>query len=326
MKKHILSAALLLSLFACKKDKEPAAPVGGSTNNLLYVIEDNKFNFSYFNTALTVTNLGKSLTAAGPYTVLIPDNSAFQRAGYNSIDMVSQESGIVLKNMVQYHTLNGQWQLDKLPYRFNQQITTVAGTQLFVTHWVKNNDTIITINGTRVTAQNMPASNGLIQVINAVMQPLTQDKISDAVAADPSLTFFNAALQQADMKTLLRGDGPFTIFAPNNDAFKNAGFPSTDSIRNTDPAVLKNLLQFHILNNRRFIYDYVLSTGDNNITSQTMLNNSTTTVNLLSNGVDYTGITIQGAGNTTPCQVLKSNVLANNGVLHVIDKLLMENF
>ncbi|RAJ73705.1 putative surface protein with fasciclin (FAS1) repeats [Chitinophaga dinghuensis] len=325
MKKHILSATLLLSLFACKKDKEEAAPASDS-NNLLYVIEDNKFNFSYFNTALTVTNFGNTLTTQGPLTVLIPDNSAFQRAGYNSIDMVSQESGIVLQNMVQYHTLNGRWQLDKLPFRFNQQITTVAGTQLFVTHWVKDKDTIITINGTRVTAQNMPASNGLIQVINAVMQPLTQDKISDAVAADPSLTFFNAALQQADMKTLLRGDGPFTIFAPNNTAFKNAGFPSTDSIRNTDPAVLKSILQFHILNNRRFVYDYVLSTGQSNTSSQTMLNNSTTTVNLLYNGVDYTGITIQGAGNTSPCQLLKSNVLANNGVLHVIDKLLMENF
>ncbi len=325
MKKHILSATLLLSLFACKKDKEDAVP-GTDSNNLLYVIEDNKFNFSYFNTALTVTNFGSTLTAQGPLTVLIPDNNAFQRAGYNSIDMVSQESGLVLRNMVQYHTLNGRWQLDKLPFRFNQQITTVAGTQLFVTHWVKGKDTIITINGTRVTAQNMPASNGLIQVINAVMQPLTQDKISDAVAADPSLTFFNAALQQADMKTLLRGDGPFTIFAPNNDAFKNAGFPSTDSIRNTDPAVLKSILQFHILNNRRFVYDYVLSTGANNTSSQTMLNNSTTKVNLLYNGVDYTGITIQGAGNSSPCQLLKSNVLANNGVLHVIDKLLMENF
>ncbi|NIG57129.1 fasciclin domain-containing protein [Chitinophaga sp. Cy-1792] len=325
MKKNILSALLVLLLFSCKKDKEDVAPAG-SNNNLLYVLEDNRFNFSYYNTALTQTNFGTTLKTGGPYTLLVPDNSAFQKAGYNSEDMVARESGSVLQKMVKYHTLNGLWQLDKLPYRFNQQITTVQGTQLFVTHWVKGTDTIITINGTKVTARNMPASNGMIQVINAVMQPLVQDKISDAVAADPSLSFFNTALQRAGLKDFLRGDGPFTIFAPNNAAFKNAGFLTTDSIMQTDPAVLRNMIQFHMLNNRRFVYDYVLSTGSSNVTQQTMLNNSTTTVNLISNGVDYSGITIQGSGNTTPCQLLKSNVLANNGVLHVIDRLLMENF
>jgi uncharacterized surface protein with fasciclin (FAS1) repeats len=325
MKRNIFLALLLLA-GACKKDDNTAPANNDQNNRLLYVIEDNLFNFSYFNTALTVTNMNTTLLGEGPYTVLVPDNSAFNNAGYNSETSVATASGITLNNMVRYHVLDGRWELNKLPFRFNQSIITKSGAQLFVTHWVKNQDTVLTINGTRVTAQNMPASNGLIQVINTVMPPLLQNMLGEAVAADPSLTYLNVALQQAGMKDLLAGEGPYTIFAPNNNAFIAAGFPTLDSISRTDPAVLKAMLQFHIVANRRFVYDYVLSTDNTNVSQQTMLNNSTTTVKLISSGVDYSGITIQGAGNTQPCNLVKSNVLTNNGVLHVIDKVLKENF
>ncbi|NLR58303.1 fasciclin domain-containing protein [Chitinophaga polysaccharea] len=324
MKQHILIFASALLLFSCKKDDNKPAD-SQDNNKLLYVIEDNKFNFSFFNTALTATNFNTLLLDKGPYTVLIPDNNAFQKSGYNTEQDVAKESGAVLVNMVQYHILKGLWQLNKLPFRFNQPVSTSSGAQLFVTHWVHNQDTVITINGTPVTAQNLPASNGLVQVISAVLNPLNQDKLSAAVAAEPSLTYFNAALQRAGMKDLLKGDGPLTVFAPNNNAFIAAGFPTTDSIIQTSPDVLRNLLQFHMLGSRRFVYDYVLTTDDSNQSLQNMLNNSTTTVNIQNNGSDYT-ITVQGAGNRQPAQLLKSNVLTNNGVLHIIDQVLMENF
>lgn len=327
MKKNILFALLPLLLFSCKKDNATnPSGTGNQNNNLLYVIEDNQFNFSFFNRALTVTNFTATLLEEGPYTVLIPDNLAFQGSGYATEQNVAEEKSGVLDNLVKYHTLKGIWQLDKLPFRFNQQITAMSGTQLFVTHWIRNQDTILTINGTRVTAQNMPAANGLIQVINAVLKPLVQDKLSDAIAAEPTLTYFNVALQRAGMKDLLRGEGPYTIFAPSNDAFIAAGYPTTDSIAHTSPATLSAMLQFHILANRRFVYDYVLSTDNSNVSQQTMLNKSTTKVALISSGVDYSGITIQGSGNTKPCNLLKSNVLANNGVLHIIDNVLLENY
>ncbi|MBC9913022.1 fasciclin domain-containing protein [Chitinophaga varians] len=324
MKKYILFGLMTATFFSCKKDDDLSAP-DKDNNNILYVIEDNKFNFSFFNTALTVTNYGATFREKGPYTVLIPDDNAFQKSGYNSTGDVAKEKGAVLMNMVKYHTLPGQWQLDKLPFRFNQPVTTASGAPLFVTHWVHGTDTVIVVNGTRVTALNMPAGNGLIQVINTVLNPLVQDKLSDAVAAEPTLTYFNAALQRAGLKDLLKGDGPLTIFAPNNSAFIAAGFPTTDSIVQTDPALLRNLLQFHMLATRRFVYDYVLTTDNSNQTQQNMLNNSTTTVNLQNNGNDYS-ITVQGAGNRQPAQMVKSNVLTNNGVLHIIDQVLTENF
>ncbi|NML38138.1 fasciclin domain-containing protein [Chitinophaga sp. G-6-1-13] len=325
MKKYILFGLMTTALFSCKKDDDNLSRPDKDNNNILYVIEDNKFNFSYFNTALTVTNYGLTFREKGPYTVLIPDDNAFQKSGYNTAADVAKEKGGVLMNLVKYHTLPGQWQLDKLPFRFNQPVTTAMGAQLYVTHWVHGTDTVIVVNGTRVTALNMPAGNGLIQVINTVLNPLVQDKLSDAIAAEPTLTYFNAALQRAGLKDLLKGDGPLTVFAPGNSAFVAAGFPTTDSIVQTDPALLRNLLQFHMLATRRFVYDYVLTTDNSNQTQQNMLNSSTTTVNLQNNGNDYS-ITIQGTGNRQPAQLLKSNVLTNNGVLHIIDQVLTENF
>ncbi|HEY0274206.1 MAG TPA: fasciclin domain-containing protein [Chitinophaga sp.] len=329
MKRNIVLASLLLLFGACKKDDAAKTTTSTDDNNrLLYVIEDNKFNFSQFNAALDITSLNSVLLEKGPYTVLLPDNNAFSAAGYGDVTALAQESGTVLNNMIHYHILKGTWELDKLPYRFNQSITTLLGAQLFVTHWVKGPDTVITINGTKVTAENLPASNGLIQVINAVMPPLLQDKISDAIAADASLTFFNTALQTAGMKDLLAGEGPFTVFAPNNTAWMNAGFPSEDSVAHTNPAVLKALLEYQIAQDRRFIYDYVLSTDESAVSQQTMLNKNYVTINLLPDpsGVGYSSLTITGTGNATPCKLVKSNVLSNNGVLHIIDQMIKENF
>ncbi|HVI44038.1 MAG TPA: fasciclin domain-containing protein [Chitinophaga sp.] len=325
MKRNIYLLSLIVLLFSCKKDEE-MAPVNDLNNRINYVIADNKFNFSCLQMALTVTNMSDKLAGEGPFTVLAPDDNAFQAAGYGNAGAVALESGAVLNNMVKYHVLNGRWELNKLPFRFNQEIATSLGTRLFVTRWVKNTDTVLVINGAKVTASNLKASNGLIQVLSAVLQPLAQSKISDAIAGDSSLTFFNVALQQAGMKELLRGEGPYTIFAPSNNAFRQEGFPSIDSIAQTDASILQSMLKFHILANRRFIYDYVLSTDETDVSRQTMLNNSTTTVKLLKGGVSYTGITIEGSGNAQPASMQKSNILADNGVLHIIDKVLKENF
>jgi uncharacterized surface protein with fasciclin (FAS1) repeats len=326
MRKNIFLGLLLLAVASCKKDDTKPSDNNDNNNRLLYVVQDNLFNFSFYNTALTVTNLNSVLLDKGPYTVIIPDNNAFMSSGYNSSTDVAQLSGATLNNMVKYSILNGYWELNKLPFRFNQPITTYSGASIFVTHWVKNQDTVLTINGTPVTAENQVASNGLIQVVNAVMTPLTANKLSDAIAADPSLSYFNVALQLSGMQDLLTGDDAYTVFAPNNQAFTAAGFPSLDSVAQTDPAVLKDFVQYHIVAGRHFVYDYALSTDQTNVTQQTMLNNTNTTVNVQFNGVTSVNITLQGPGNTSAVALAKPNVLANNGVLHILNGVLKENF
>jgi uncharacterized surface protein with fasciclin (FAS1) repeats len=324
MKKAIYTGILLLTLAACNKN-DNVTPDNSENNRISYVIADNLFNFSSFSTALERTGYVRKLATPGPFTVLVPDNNAFQKAGYSNSTSILSESATVLNNIVSYHILSGTWELNKLPFTFNQELITAAGAKMYVTHWVKDKDTVLTINGTRILTYNMPASNGLIQVMNEVLQPLVQSSLSNAIAADTALTFLNVALQQADMKTMLAGDKAYTVMAPVNDAFRKMGFPSADSVNVTDPAALRKLLYYVLFPGRKFIYDYVLTTDVTNQSQQAMLNGSNITIRLIKSGVKYTGVTLQGSGNLSQINVLKSNVLTGNGVLHTVDGVLREN-
>lgn len=325
MKKTLYSGLMVLLLAACKKDNDNAAADNAVSNRLNYIIDDNKFNFSFFNNALQRTAYRQLLSNEGPYTVLLPDNNAFIKNGYSTADQVLTESAVVLNNLVPYHIVSGTWELNKLPFRFNQEISAITGKKVYVTRWVKNGDTVLAINGTKILTYNLKASNGLIQVIDQVLQPMVHDKLSDALAADTTLTFLNVALQRAGMKTMLASDKTYTVFAPNNNAFRALGFASTDSIVKTDPAKLTELLNYNMFEGRRFIYDYILTTGSSDKTEQAMLNGDNISVTLQKTGVLYTGITVKGIGNTSVSNIVKANLMAGNGVVHITDQVLKEN-
>lgn len=325
MKQLLYTGTILLLLAACKKSKDITSTDKDVTNRLTYIINDNKFNFSMFSAGLSRTVYAKTLAGPGPYTVLVPGNNAFISMGYTTEQQVLTASADWLNSLIAYHILPGTWQLNSLPFTFNQEITTITGAKMYITRWIKNTDTVLTINGTRVLSNNMPASNGLIQVLDNVLQPMLQPTLSQAIASDSSLTFLNVALQQAGMKDTFAGNKVYTIFAPSNQAFRNLGIPGIDSIRNTDPNVLKNLLVYNFFEGRKFIYDYILTTGPTNKTSQAMQNGDNISITLKKTGALFTGVTLQGSGNTSAVNITKQNVLAGNGVLHLTDQVLKEN-
>eukprot|EP01132_Coremiostelium_polycephalum_P020616 gene20616-24497_t len=141
------------------------------------------------------------------------------------------------------------------------EIKSANGGKLFVTHWVKGPDTVLTINGSKILSKNVKASNGLIQVIDRVLEPYTYNYVTEAIASNRKLTLFYQALQRAGLIEILNGKGPYTIFAPDNAAMTAFGLNSVESINQMDPAVLLRLMRYHIIADRRFVYDYILSTG-----------------------------------------------------------------
>ncbi len=323
-----LGSICLLALLqtACRKsDDSNSSNDKDLMNRLTYIIDDNKFNFSYFNAGLRRTAYRNLMADPGPYTIMLPDNNAFIKAGYRTENDVLRESGAVLNDLVSYHIASGVWELNKLPFKFNQEITALTGAKMYVTRWVKNKDTILTINGTKVLTYNLPASNGLIQVLDQVLQPMVHGALSDVVAADTTLTYLNVALRQANMKEMLTGNTAYTIFAPNNNAFRALGFRDIDSIRNTDPMKLKALLSYNLFAGRKFVYDYILTTGAGDQSEQAMLNGNNIQVSLIKSGVLYTGINLKGTGNKEYARIVKANLLAGNGVVHITDQVLKEN-
>ena len=105
--------------------------------------------------------------------------------------------------------------------------------------------------------------------------------------------------------------GPFTVFAPTNNAFKDAGFATIDDINNADPNTLASILTYHVIAGRIFSSD--LTNG----AKPTTLNGGNVTIDLTS------GATIEGSGNSSAANIVATNIMATNGVIHVIDKVLL---
>ncbi|WP_316803157.1 fasciclin domain-containing protein [Pedobacter nototheniae] len=323
-KKNALFSLMLMAVLgtSCSKDENKLSDYDNNKINL--VIADN-FNLSAFSAALKRSELDKKLQqGAGPYTILAPSDAAFSLAGYANPVSVLTANPTTISRIAYYHTLDGKYELNRLPFLFNQELRSRGG-KLYATHWIKGKDTVLTINGSRIISQNIPASNGLIQVINRVLSPYLHDLLGDAASAESSITLFTQALKSSGLLETINEAGPYTIFAPNNQAMEAMGYTSLEQINNTDKEVLKRLVNYHIVKDRRFIYDYILSTGSTNTSRQAMLDGNSVSMILTpdpSAPGSFNGITLKGIGNTTNVKLVKQDILAGNGVLHIIDGVL----
>lgn len=308
-------------LTACTKDNKSETP---TDNNLISLVVADNFNLSVLSAVIKRSGQDKSLKGRGPFTLLAPSDVAFRLAGYPDLTSVATADASVISSIGHYHVLDGKYDLNKLPFQFNQQLRSEGG-RLYATRWVKGQDTVLTINGSRVLSTDIAASNGLIQVINRVLTPYLHDKLGDAVAAKQSITLFYEALRTSGLLETINGTGPFTIFAPNNAAMQAYGYTTVQQVRQTDPEVLRQLLRFHIILDRRFIYDYILSTDDTNQAQQTMLDGNVVNIQLTADASQpggFSGITLRGPGNAADVNILQQDNLAGNGVLHIVDNVL----
>ncbi len=315
---------LLIGLLAVSCEKKEEESTVFDNNRINMVIADN-FNLSALNAVVRVSGLDKELkNENGPFTILAPSDAAFAIAGYSKPENILAERPAVISNIGRYHTMDGFYELNKLPFLFNQELRTRGG-KVFATHWVKGVDTVLTLNGSRVVANNIPSSNGLIQVLDRVLTPYQHDKIADAITADVSITLFAQAMLRSGIKNTLDGDGPYTVFAPNNSAMADLGYKTVQQIETADVGELRRLVDYHILRDRRFVYDYILSAGPSNTAKQAMLDGNSVTIKLVPNSSSpgsFSGIVLRGIGNSKDISLVKQDILTGNGVLHIVDQTL----
>lgn len=309
-----------LMVMGCSKEDDN---VKRDNNRIAQVLADN-FNLTVMNQV--VIRGGVRNLADGPETLTLfaPSDEAFTKAGYiNSTAILTAAYDRVVR-LARYHMVEGNYEIDKMPFLFNQEIRSLGG-KLYVTRWIKNGDTVLTINGSRLLSTAVSASNGKVQVIDRMLEPYVHETLSDAIASDASLTLFNQALQRANLTSLLRGKEPHTVYAPTNAAMTAYGYPTLEAIEAADPVVLANMIRYQIVADRRFVNDYILSTGATNQGKQGMLNNSSVTVTLVPDSQKpgaFTGITLQGIGNTSKTNLVKQDIITGNGVMHITDQVL----
>lgn len=128
--------------------------------------------------------------------------------------------------------------------------------------------------------------------------------VTDTIAKNPSLSTLNGLITQAGLSATLQGAGPFTIFAPSNDAFKMVPAKTMDDLAK-HPDKLRNVLAFHIIEGK--------------VTAAGVKNSSVKTLNganaALSKAGDF--VTIEEA------MVQMADIQATNGVIHIIDSVLI---
>ncbi|THF49182.1 fasciclin domain-containing protein [Flavobacterium supellecticarium] len=291
---------------SCDSDTETSM---SPTSTITDVVVANP-NFSLLKSAVVKANLATTLSGPGPFTVFAPDNNAFAASGISSatINALSSEQ---LQDILLYHTLPAKIVSVNVPAGPNAEVVTAGGGKVYVT---KNTNGVF-VNGWKVTAPDIVASNGVIHALEHVLLPPTGNIVATA-QANNDLTYLVAAVLRAsqgstDVAAALSGGGPLTVFAPTNQAFIAAGFPTIASIEAADPDVLANILTYHVVTARAFSSD--LSDGQN----LTTLNGGQVTVSLVN------GAAVKGNGNTTASNITAVNIMADNGVIHLIDRVLL---
>ena len=238
-------------------------------------------------------------------TLFAPTNAAFAAAG---ITDVNSQDAVLL-----YHVVDGTVMAADLP---DSGIAAAEVLTLGGNIYVTNAGSGVFINGkTEVTATNIMGSNGVVHVIDRTLIPPTQDIVeivSEFAGGNPAeFSLLAAALTKAGLIDTLKGDGPFTVFAPTDAAFLTAGVDQA-FIDAADAADLVPILTHHVVEPSVYVFSSDVADG-----AVPMLNGSNVTIS---------GLTIlDGAGNTPPANLVPSllDVHATNGVIHVIDKVLL---
>lgn len=265
--------------------------------------------FSTLVSLLQRVNLDATLNGSGSFTVFAPTNAAFTASGIDASQLTDEQVTEVLL----YHVIGGL-ELPSADIREGQTYVTSAaetgpgGTQLSLLV-EKDASGAVTVNGsTNVSMADVDASNGVIHVIDDVLLPL--DVVGHAAANSEFSTLVGAlGTAPGDLVALLQADGPYTVFAPLNSAFAEI----QTTVDGLTPEQLATVLTYHVvagLNVRKA----ALTNGQVVPTAAT---DETFTVNI--NGEDVT-IT-DDAGNEVNVEL--TDVQATNGVIHVVDKVLL---
>lgn len=252
--------------------------------------------------ALAHAGLVETLAGDGPFTVFAPTDAAFAEAGIDLAEFNDDESNATLVDILTYHVLVGAVESSGVSDGLTVEMFNGQNATFTV-----SNSTVF-INDAIVTTADVKSSNGVIHVIDKVLMP-PQDVIEDIPTIASSTGVHNVlvdAIIQAGLLYTLSGDGPYTVFAPTDEAFTDAGINLSDFEGEEGAAALANVLAYHVT------MGSVLSTDLSDGQFVTMLNQEQVRI-----GVTPGGVIVNDAA------VTAADVVASNGVIHVIDKVLM---
>jgi len=299
--------------------------------------------------ALSTAGLVETLAGDGPFTVFAPTNDAFDTIS----SVVAGLTPEALIDILTYHVVGADRRFLARSWRDSLEYGEVLAT-VFANHSLTVDLGAATsahehrfgIRGettsAQVTTADVVCSNGVVHIVNAVLIPNgspaapTMMSIVETAAATPSLSTLVSALTTAGLVETLEGAGPFTVFAPTNDAFDAI----SSVVAGLTPEALIDLLQYHVLIAEYgfFVRDFSFVNTTHNVPenywnttrevletrsfdrSSPLRNCCQRKLELKMSVAGTVTITTESGGSA---QVTLADVACSNGVVHVVDAVLI---
>jgi uncharacterized surface protein with fasciclin (FAS1) repeats len=301
----------------------------GPKKNIVQIAIANP-HFSSLVAAVVKTGLVSALSdSAANLTVFAPTNDAFAQlpAPFNNatnIAAITSQANIdFLKSVLLYHVLSTKVKANQIADgRSNATTIKPAGTAVDNVVYFSKTFNFIKVNGSSdIIFKDIKARNGVIHVLNKVLIFPTKTIAAIAVADSANFSTLVSALAKTNLVSVFTASGNFTVFAPTNTAFSALAAPFNNAANinaisdATQIATLTNILKYHVVSSRYFAWD--LGIFKNITTLANAPNNKVTTI------LGYNSGFVKGKSNTSFSAIAPVDVLATNGVIQVIDKVLL---
>lgn len=278
--------------------------ISGSTSYAAKSIVETAVDAGSFNTlaaALQAGGLVDALQGDGPFTVFAPTDEAFAKLPEGTVEsLLKPENKDQLVAILTFHVVSGKLPAEKVVA--SSGAVSLNGQR--IDFQVEEGSAFA--NGATITSTDIACSNGIIHVIDEVILP--ESKSIPAVAAEAKIfgTLLTAVTAAGLAETLSEG-GPFTVFAPTDDAFAKLPEGTVESLlKPENRGKLKAILKYHVVEGRIYS-DQALAAG-----TATTLEGQSVKI-----GVE------NGAAQVSGAKLVATDIDAANGVIHVIDSVLL---
>lgn len=292
----LLMVASLTALYARGVPEERMEPEMEMESTIVDVAMDDE-RFSTLVAAVDAAGLVETLSSEGPFTLFAPTNEAFAALPAGTLESLLEDTD-TLTSILTYHVIAGAVPASEVTSL--SSATTVQGQPVVI-----GSANGVSINQASVIEADIEASNGVIHVVDSVLIPSSRDVVEIASAAG-SFSTLVAALQAADLVETLQGEGPFTVFAPTDEAFAKLPEGTVAALLNDIPT-LTQILTYHVVPGRVFSGDV------EGLESAPTVQGQEISIDSAMGGVML----------NESATVTTTDILATNGVIHVIDTVIL---
>ena len=266
--------------------------------------------------AVDAAGLVDTLSSEGPFTVFAPTDEAFV-AALQALDITPEEllgDTELLTSVLLYHVVEGAVDAETAISLDGQSAATLNGAEIAISVV----DGSVMINDATVTEPDVMAANGIIHIIDSVLLPPADEMadeealgtIADIVAGNEDFSILLAAVEAAGLTEALAGEGPLTVFAPTDEAFEAAlaALELTAEELLGDTELLTSVLLYHVV--------------EGAVDAETAISLDGQSAATL-NGAEIAISVVDGSVMINDATVTEPDVMAANGIIHIIDSVLL---